>query len=120
MIGALPVEEIGINANAAPPQPIRRWRHCDGRDLLFRINDALSAANSNLLIAGEMDAYRTDGCEAFRASHTGDARLVGGRVQHKHAEADEGVAEEDCGTEDHHYEEDMDFLTEVRAREGDG
>jgi hypothetical protein len=57
--------------------------------------------------------------EALRSRHGGYMRalVVGGRVQDEHAEADEGVAEEDGCTEGDHYEEDVDFLAEVFAGE---
>lgn len=58
--------------------------------------------------------------EALGACHGGyvGARTVIRRwVKDEHAEADEGVAEEDSGAEGDHDEEDVDFLTEVFAGE---
>ena len=40
-------------------------------------------------------------------------------IQHEHAEADEGVAEEDCDGEQNHDEEDVNFLAEGAVCKGD-
>ena len=42
-----------------------------------------------------------------------------GWVQHEHAEADEGVAEEDRDGEQNHDEEDVNFLAEGAVCKGD-
>ena len=69
-----------------------------------------------------MHAYRYDGLEALGASHVWDP----GRrcdvcvwVEEQHAEADEGVAEEDCDGEQNHDEEDVNFLAEGAVCKGD-
>lgn len=61
-----------------------------------------------------MDADRDDGLEALGAEHVGDElSFFARRIQYEHAEADEGVTEEDGDGEQHHDEEDVDFLAEV-------
>jgi hypothetical protein len=58
---------------------------------------------------------------AAAAHHVGHVGVVflAGRIEHEHAEADEGVAEEDCDGEEDHDEEDVDFLAEGPVCEGD-
>jgi hypothetical protein len=113
------MQEIRIDPHTTPPKPVRRRWQCHfllGRaftlDFFFFVGE--------IGVAGEVDLDRADWVEALRTSHGGYvwARGVfGGWVEDEHAEADEGVAEEDCSAEDDHYEEDVDFLTEVIARE---
>jgi hypothetical protein len=70
-----------------------------------------------------MYADRYNGLETLAptAHHIGHVRVVflAGWVEHEHAEADEGVAEEDCYGEEDHDEEDVDFLAEGTVCEGD-
>lgn len=61
-----------------------------------------------------MDADWDNRLEALGAEHVrNELSLFVRRVQHEHAEADEGVAEEDGDGEKHHDEEDVDFLAKV-------
>ena len=68
-----------------------------------------------------MHADGTDGLEALGAGHVWKrwAGFCGLGVEDQHAEADEGVAEEDGDGEEDHDEEDVDFLAEVAVGEGD-
>ena len=113
------MQQIWINPHTTPPKPIRRRRqryfllsHALALDFFFFIGE--------VVVAREVDLDGLDGVKAFGACHGGYVRARGvfyRWVQDEHAEADEGMAKEDGGAEDDHYEEDVDFLTEVFARE---
>jgi hypothetical protein len=68
-----------------------------------------------------MHADGADGLEAFGAGHVweGWTAFCWLGVEDQHAEADEGVAEEDGDGEEDHDEEDVDFLADIAVGERD-
>jgi len=120
---ALPVEEVGIHAYTTPPKPVcgRRWRRhvlsllIPTRTHHVVLQHSIHIRVCRLLVAPQVYTDRDDGLEALAAAghiRHDSAVFMARRVQHEHAEADEGVAEEDCYGEEDHDEEDVDFLAE--------
>jgi hypothetical protein len=73
-----------------------------------------------LFVAGKVYADRDNRLEALGAGHFGNVLtwLVARRMEDQHAEADEGVAEEDGDGEKDHDEENVDFLADVAVGQG--
>lgn len=128
------MEEVGIYADAGAPEAVcgrgqlgaflRVCVVCVSRAGAFDVFLFVGGVRvREFLVAGEVHTDGADWVEALGADHVwdrGPVRILGGRVQDEHAEADEGVAEEDGGAENDHDEEDVDFLPEVFAGEGEG
>ena len=128
---ALPVEEVGIHAYTTPPKPVRgrrRRRHVFSFLIPTRTHHVILQHVIHIrvcafFVATQVHANGDDGLETVAAArHVGHgiAVFVARRVQHEHAEAEEGVAEEDCYGEQDHDEEDVDFLAEGAVGKGDG
>ena len=117
------MKQIRINPHTTPPQPIRgrrRRRHILALLIPTRthhvvLQHVIHIRVCAFLVAPQVHADGDDGLETVAAARHvghGSAVFVARRVQHEHAEADEGVAEEDCYGEEDHDEEDVDFLAE--------
>ena len=125
---ALPVQQVRVDAHAAPPESVRRRRRGDFLLLLLKVAlhvvVVVFAVGLECLVARKHHGDGDHGLEALRGVEVGDrvavAGLLGGRVEEKHAQADEGVAEEDCDAEQQQDEEDVDFLADVFVGQGDG
>jgi hypothetical protein len=129
-LDALPVEEVRIDADAAAPEAVCRWwgrRHVfaffviAADHVVFQYGGHVCVAG--FFVAPQVHADGDDGLETFAATcHVGHVGMgvVPRWIQHEHAEADEGVAEENRDGEEHHDEEDVDFLAEGAVGEGDG
>lgn len=84
---ALPVQEVGIYADAAAPEAVRgRWGR--GKLVFFWVVDGRVVVECVIRVAGffvtcEVDADRDDGLEAIGPGHGGDVRAVvfAGRVE---------------------------------------
>jgi hypothetical protein len=117
------VQQIRINPDTTSPQAIRRRRRRRKRIFLeidIPINIGFRHI-ARLFVAREMHANRHNGLEAVWAGHVWDVWSVffAGRIEDQHAEADQGVAEENGDGKEDHDEEDVDFLAEVAVGEGD-
>jgi hypothetical protein len=122
-LGALPMEKVWVDAHTTTPQAIcrRRWR---GQGILLQIDVSLYILFDNvpgLFVTGEVYTNRDDGLEALGTGHVGDAwvGLFARRMENQHAEADEGMAEEDCDGEKDHDKEDVDLLADVAVCQSD-
>ena len=120
---ALPVEEVRVDAYTTPPKAVRgrrRRRHILALLIPTRthhiiLQHVIHIGLCGFFVATQVYADGHDGLETLAATRHighGGAVFVAWRVQHEHAEADEGVAEEDCYGEEDHDEEDVDFLAE--------
>lgn len=118
------MKQIRINPHTTPPKPVRGWRrrrHTLPLLIPTRTHHVVLQHSIHIrvfcafLVAPQVHANGDDGLETVAAARHvghGSAVFVARRVQHEHAEADEGVAEEDCYGEEDHDEEDVDFLAE--------
>jgi hypothetical protein len=123
------VQKIRIDAYAAAPETVcrrRRRRHALAFWVIV-VDSHVVFENCvvgvcGFFVAPKVDADGDDGLKTLAAAcHVGHA-CVGfwaQGVEHEHAEADEGVAEEDCYGEEDHDEEDVNLLAERAVREGD-
>lgn len=71
-------------------------------------------------IVDDVDADGFYGAEVFGCADSGDHGGFFLGLGGEHEEADEGVAEEEGEADDDHDEEDVDFVAEDVAREGEG
>jgi hypothetical protein len=111
------MEEVRVDANTATPQAIRGWWW--GRQwILLKIQFPLYILLNDipaLFVTCQVYPDRDNGLETFRAGHVGNVgpHLFAGRMEDQHAEANEGVAEEDGDGQQDHDEKDVDFLADV-------
>jgi hypothetical protein len=113
----LPVEEVRVGAHTATPKAVRRrwW----GRQwILLKIQFSVYILLNDvpaLFVTCQVYADRDNRLETFRAGHFGNVGpySFARRMEDQHAEADEGVTEEDGNGEKDHDEEDVDFLADV-------
>jgi hypothetical protein len=111
------VEEVRVGAHTATPKAVRRrwW----GRQwILLKIQFSVYILLNDvpaLFVTCQVYADRDNRLETFRAGHFGNvgSYSFARRMEDQHAEADEGVTEEDGNGEKDHDEEDVDFLANV-------